>query len=911
MTRPTALLRHALATAVVLSAVATSRGYAAVNLGEVHLAEFNCIACHEAGEAVKARLASRQSPKLGADGVSVSPQWLREFLADPQSVKPGTLMPDALHGLPAGERANAAEALTHYLVSLYRTDATAPGFSHALSGQGRDLFHRVGCVACHAPQQAPPSHEDEAAPKPDFAALARDSVPLGNLARKYTVAELAAFLRNPLKSRPSGRMPSLRLTDTEARAIAMYLLREQAGTNPPATPAVSFTLYLEKDSEVKKVADIAKMHPAHPGAADSFTLKEGQPYKTFALDFVSVLIAPTDGEYRFWTESDDGSELSIDDKLIVENDGIHPLRERQGRVRLTAGEHSLRVRYFNKDGERELKVSWAGPDFEKREIPATALSPSSDSRPMRPLGGENFTPELAKIARGRELFTSLNCAACHQLDQPGRKAKPLQELTSAGGCLAPNPPASAPRFSFTEVQRKELETALANVASLSSPRSPADHVAHTFTALNCFACHQRAGRGGPDVARRAYFNTTTNVDLGDEGTIPPHLNGAGTKLKPQWLERVLWQGATVRPYMATRMPQFGEANVRSLVKALAEADVPATTTEPSAEGMIGKHGQRLVGAGGLSCISCHVFAGKPSLGVPALDLTTTHERLRWDWFHRYLLDPASLRPGTRMPPFWPGGVAVNTNILGGDTEKQIAALWTYLADGKQAALPPGLIQARLELVPETEPLVYRHWIRDAGPRAIAVGYSEKVNLAFDAGEVRLALIWQGGFLDASRHRSGRGDGFGSPLGSNVRSLAPGVPFAVLHSPDAPWPADKSAAGKFLGYTYDAKRRPAFRYRYGNVEVEDHPVPQNFADNPDAGLRRELTLRSARAVEGLFFRAAMGRIEEKGGTFIVDGKVRLTFPGAQAVLRGRGEQSELLVPVVFKGGAAIVVEEISW
>ena len=38
---------------------------------------------------------------------------------------------------------------------------------------------------------------------------------------------LAEFLKNPLKSHPSGWMPSFKLNADEARAIAMYLLREQ------------------------------------------------------------------------------------------------------------------------------------------------------------------------------------------------------------------------------------------------------------------------------------------------------------------------------------------------------------------------------------------------------------------------------------------------------------------------------------------------------------------------------------------------------------------------------------------------------------------------------------------------------------------------------------------------------------
>ena len=52
------------------------------------------------------------------------------------------------------------------------------------------------------------------------------SVPLGNLAMKTTVDQLAAFLLDPLKVRPGSRMPSSGLSKGEAYAIATYLLRD-------------------------------------------------------------------------------------------------------------------------------------------------------------------------------------------------------------------------------------------------------------------------------------------------------------------------------------------------------------------------------------------------------------------------------------------------------------------------------------------------------------------------------------------------------------------------------------------------------------------------------------------------------------------------------------------------------------
>ena len=201
---------------------------AEVSPGEILLSEMNCVACHEAAEPVRTRLASRQSPRLGADGVRARPEWLRAFLADPHGTKPGTLMPEILHTLPIEERAPAVEALTHFLVSLQPSDADlGPKMGAVNVEAGRRLYHEVGCVLCHAPEEPPPGVEPGATATAELAKLRASSVPMGDLASKFTVGELAAFLRDPLKSRPSGRMPAMKLDVTEAELIATWLLRAQ------------------------------------------------------------------------------------------------------------------------------------------------------------------------------------------------------------------------------------------------------------------------------------------------------------------------------------------------------------------------------------------------------------------------------------------------------------------------------------------------------------------------------------------------------------------------------------------------------------------------------------------------------------------------------------------------------------
>ena len=73
------------------------------------------------------------------------------------------------------------------------------------------------------------------------------AVPLGVPAAKYTHASLAAFLRDPLQVRPSGRMPGLNLNEQDASDIAAYFLK---GTK--ADPNLNYTYYEGKWERLPK-----------------------------------------------------------------------------------------------------------------------------------------------------------------------------------------------------------------------------------------------------------------------------------------------------------------------------------------------------------------------------------------------------------------------------------------------------------------------------------------------------------------------------------------------------------------------------------------------------------------------------------------------------------------------------------
>jgi hypothetical protein len=88
-----------------------------------------------------------------------------------------------------------------------------------------------------------------------------------------------------------------------------------------------------------------------------------------------------EGDYTFYTTSDDASRLWIDGQLVVDNDGQHAAQERSGSVTLAAGVHTIEVGYTQLGGNRVLEVSWEGPNLAKTIIPADALFHIPDVEP--------------------------------------------------------------------------------------------------------------------------------------------------------------------------------------------------------------------------------------------------------------------------------------------------------------------------------------------------------------------------------------------------------------------------------------------------------------------------------------------------------------------------------------------------
>jgi mono/diheme cytochrome c family protein len=476
--------------------------------------------------------------------------------------------------------------------------------------------------------------------------------------------------------------------------------------------------------------------------------------------------------------------------------------------------------------------------------------------------GKTLQSDLKKAAEaGRVAFASMGCASCHQMGADHApvastmKARPLAQVNVKSGCMNPTD-TKTPRYQLTSADRAALAAAIEQIKGWTLPKAttaqityPVDHTHLTFNALGCRNCHEYHGEGGIPAEINSLFVTLAETDLGDEGRLPPRLNGVGGKLNTQWLAQVLTEGARARPYMAARMPVFGKAHTEALIPHLAQCDgvwPDSDQDEPRVDDTMTQAGRRLVGEKGLNCISCHVVGNNPPAGTPGPDITAFAARLRYEWWSDYIHAPARFKPGTRMPSFFEAGTSNVTDVLSGDPDAQSDAMWAYFTLGGFAPAPEGLLpEGGYRVKVGAKPVVMRTFMRDAGSRAIAVGFPMAmggVHFAFDAERIRLVDAWKGDFLDASGAWAGRGGNVTGGQGPEYWKAPPGPAIVIAKEKPGEWPVASGAeAGmKFRGYRLDDRGVPTFMYTIGagTAGVE---VSERFEPTSDGQVKRTFEL----------------------------------------------------------------------
>jgi cbb3-type cytochrome oxidase cytochrome c subunit len=173
---------------------------------------------------------------------------------------------------------------------------------------------------------------------------------------------------------------------------------------------------------------------------------------------------------------------------------------------------------------------------------------------------------------------------------------------------------------------------------------------------------------------------------------PPDLTYLGDKIRPAWLYEFLKKPHTMRFWLKIRMPDFRlsdkEANSITRYFSRIRRDPKAKTplqpdgrVRPMVAASIGK-GKDLFAL--YECAKCHPAPGaslkqKEDTTVLAPSLEDAGERLNQDWVFRFLQDPQSIYPGTKMPNFfYDSGEPMDE-----EAEKHMVSIIAYLMSLKR------------------------------------------------------------------------------------------------------------------------------------------------------------------------------------------------------------------------------------
>ncbi|MBI2686515.1 MAG: hypothetical protein HYX27_09390 [Acidobacteria bacterium] len=401
---------------------------------------------------------------------------------------------------------------------------------------------------------------------------------------------------------------------------------------------------------------------------------------------------------------------------------------------------------------------------------------------------ENTAP-AGDMTKGLAAASALGCVGCHEQRQS------LAAPRSADCRVVKTP--------WTAEEKESVAVFLRRPAMKSD--APVFNVRYELERQRCGACHK-------------------------PGTEAPELDGAGEKLKTSWIGKVLWGKERIRHGRELRMPDYGEAEMKSLAVALAKMEgvAPGDGAAPPVFGeMVRETGIGLLGTNskkqGMACIGCHDWGANKALGEEGPQLQNAATRLRFEWYERWMKNPARILSGTSMPNYF-GSMAVER------ARPRMRALWAAMEWGVKGPAPDGFRVSDLAVTSEARPvagktaMVVRWDMPEATPAAIAVGLPGGVSYCFDAGRSQLLYAWRGGFVDMT----------GTLLRKTDEKRF--TPTAAIVG-TVFWRAGKAeGTRKFKGYRL-VNGFPEFRYFVGGVEVRELLTPEGD------GIRRKIVTGS--------------------------------------------------------------------
>lgn len=493
--------------------------------------ESGCHGCHEIkGYADLPKI----GPELYRIGHKTNADWIYQWVKDPKAYNPHTRMPN--FKLTDEE----AEAVTAYLLAASAKSPftfTGGGSGGGNASRGKELVETVGCMGCHVVGAETRVREARG--------TSFDIAPeLTRVGSKVTPDWLFDWVRNPRHYNPTTRMPSLRVTDSEARDIVAFLmgLRDER-KHDAKTLDITSTTVINRGEKVVREYGCNGCH-AIPGME-----KEGR---------VSVSLSNF-GRKR------------VEEMDFGDTDVHHTWHD-------WVGNKLRNSRVFQTDRIEQKMPVFSFNDEEVELLRMFLLSLTKDEPDSRYV--QTFDKRQEEIEAGRRLAMLYNCQQCHQLEGSGSyigsiledpaflppiitgEGAKVQEpwlqsflknptLTGQPNSIRPWIPTRMPTFQFTDAEitsltkyflglsKQELE--LRDYKSFKPDPVLLPVGREIFTDFQCAACHP----------------STTVVPKGagvSTADLAPNLTKARDRLKPEWIVNWLADPGKIQP--GTRMPTY-------------------------------------------------------------------------------------------------------------------------------------------------------------------------------------------------------------------------------------------------------------------------------------------------------------------------------------------------------------------
>jgi cbb3-type cytochrome oxidase cytochrome c subunit len=801
---------------------------------------------------------------------------------------------------------------------------------------GRFLAEEMSCVKCHrAPDGNKVAQALGSRPGPD----------LSKIGQRVHAGWIERWLESPQKLRPTAVMPELFGHDDrgklERHAVAAYLA-SLGGPVPPTKETKKDTGSIARGQKLYTSVGCIACHGPYPGKADAKKV-EAEKESIYGTPKVHPLLAL-------------GSKTTVERMAeYLGNPLAHDPGGRMPNMVLQGNEAQDLARFLCQSVDETIKADLTpAPGADKiAEVFQLVENRPEELAAFKKLPAAEQWKDL-----GKRLVMNRGCNNCHKIEPDGKPfaqmlaGEDLTELAklartrkdgAAMGCLGGNAEysARAPKFPLTAAQRDAIRLFLRDGLDGAGSPAPGHTARADLRRFNCLACHQRDGEGGLSTELVEELRKYEKADNA-EAVSPPPLSGVAHKLRTPWLKQVLTGAGRARPWMGLRMPQFGEANVGKLPEALAALEGTETDdTVHKAEVNTTKiqAGRQLVGKAAFGCVSCHDLAGIPNFGTRGPDLAGMNQRVRYEWYQRWLEQPQRIQPGTRMPSIFTEGKSLLSHVLDGSADKQADAIWGYLSLGPTLPLPEGMEPPKgLVLAVTDKPYILRTFMPDGGgSRAIAVGYPGAVSTSFDAHTCRLSYAWAGNFLDASPVWAGRGGNPAKLMGAKFWTAPPGCPVAATTSNEPPdfvgrasdpayggaLPEGKVFQGtpllRFEGYGTDARGVPTFRYHLvvgesENVKVSERVEPLRAPAGVGVARRFTLEVPAKQTPWVLLGESAeapklLDAKGEKQALSVKDGVAELPASGRTLVLPQTGERVAVLRPASVPEGSQWRVQRV--